>query len=254
MNKKKERDSNMELLRICAMLLVLVVHADFRALSAPTPEETDINSTSAFLRFLTESISIIAVNVFVLLSGWYGIKPKITRLTEFVFQVLFFGIICLSCEWLLTGRMPQNVLLTILTLSPPSNYWFFKTYLALFIISPVLNSFVENAKRRQFEYVLVGWFSFQSIYCWLINGVSWIEWGYSLPSFAGLYLLARYMNVYKPRFTQFQFNTDLSIYLGFVLFNTLAAFFLKQIGKGSWLFQYSSPFVIVGSIYFLNPL
>lgn len=156
MKEKLERDSNMELLRAISMLLVLVVHANFTALSVPDAQYISINALSAFFRFLTESFSIIAVNVFVLLSGWYGIHPKMTRFGRFLFQVLFFGVICMCIEWALSGRMPQNVILTILTLSPSSNYWFFKTYLALFIISPVLNSFVENAKRRQFEYVLVG--------------------------------------------------------------------------------------------------
>ena len=240
----------MELLRIIAMLLVLVVHADFHALSPPSSEDISINATSAFLRFLTESFSIIAVNVFVLLSGWYGIRKKMIRVAEFLFQVLFFGVLCMCCEWLLIGNRPDKAVLTILTLSP-GTYWFFKAYLALYIISPVLNAFVEHSTRKQMEYVLIGFFTFQSFFSWLINGVSWIEWGYSLPSFAGLYLLARYLHVYKPKFTQFHLRTDLCLYLGFVLFNTLAAFFLKQIGKGSWLFAYSSPLVIMGGVFFL---
>jgi len=75
--KREMRDSNMELLRIVAMLLVLVTHADFKALSTLGIDDYDLNATSVILRFLTESASIIAVNVFVLLTGWYGIKPRI---------------------------------------------------------------------------------------------------------------------------------------------------------------------------------
>lgn len=249
MIKSKERDSNMEMLRIISMLLVLVVHADFSALSAPTPEDININATSVFFRFLMESISIIAVNVFVLLSGWYGIKPKTTRLLEFLFQVLFFGIICMSCEWLLTGNKPDKALLTVLTLSP--TYWFFKTYLALYIISPILNAFVENSSRQLFKNVLISFFAFQSTFNWLVDGASWISWGYSLPSFAGLYLLARYMHIYRPKITRFHYRTDICLYLGFVIFNTLSAFFLMQIGKGSWLYVYTSPLVIMGGGFFL---
>ena len=86
----KFRDSNMELLRIIAMLLVCIVHANFRALPVPTYEEAFTNVSSSILRYFTESISIICVNLFVLISGWYGIKFKFSRLKEFLAQVLFF--------------------------------------------------------------------------------------------------------------------------------------------------------------------
>ena len=55
----KMRESNMELLRILAMVLVMVVHANFRALSAPTFSEFSLMPSSTFLRLLTESISIV---------------------------------------------------------------------------------------------------------------------------------------------------------------------------------------------------
>ena len=90
---KIERDSNMELLRIIAMLLVMIVHANFRALPVPTYEEANNEILSSILSFFTESFSIICVNLFILLSGWYGIKLKIERLVEFIFQVGFFSIV-----------------------------------------------------------------------------------------------------------------------------------------------------------------
>lgn len=49
--KGNMRDSNMELLRIVAMLLVLVTHADFRALSTPGIDDYDLNATSVIFRF-----------------------------------------------------------------------------------------------------------------------------------------------------------------------------------------------------------
>ena len=73
----RDRDSNMELLRVVSMLLVLVVHAGFRALSVPTPAEAVSAPGSTLLRFFSESASIICVNVFVLLSGWYGIRFRL---------------------------------------------------------------------------------------------------------------------------------------------------------------------------------
>ena len=64
--KEKVRDSNIELLRIIAMILVMVVHASFKSIGAPTLEDINSDSIGTFLRFLSESLSIICVNVFVL--------------------------------------------------------------------------------------------------------------------------------------------------------------------------------------------
>ena len=83
---KKIRQSNVELLRIITMILVMIVHANFRALPSPTIEEVANVPTSSFLRFFTESVSIICVNVFVLISGWFGIKFNWKKLTEFLFR------------------------------------------------------------------------------------------------------------------------------------------------------------------------
>lgn len=58
---KKERDSNIELLRLIAMFMVLIVHADFFSLGVPTHDDIISAPTSAFLRFFFESLSIVCV-------------------------------------------------------------------------------------------------------------------------------------------------------------------------------------------------
>ena len=130
--KATMRDSNMELLRIIAMLLVMVVHANFRALPVPSVDECHTDVSSSILRFATESISIICVNLFVILSGWYGIKFKVSRLTEFLFQVLFFSVVCCALYYALnpSGGSIVSDVANILLLKQ-SNYWFVKAYLGL---------------------------------------------------------------------------------------------------------------------------
>lgn len=46
----KQRDSNFELLRIIAILLVLVLHADFLSLEGPYPSEIVESPLDSFLR------------------------------------------------------------------------------------------------------------------------------------------------------------------------------------------------------------
>lgn len=86
----KKRDSNFELLRIIAMFLVMITHATFLALGVPTYEDSINIPYSSFGIFLSQSFSTACVNIFVLLSGWFGIKVNLKRFSEFIFQVFFF--------------------------------------------------------------------------------------------------------------------------------------------------------------------
>ena len=64
------RQSNFELLRILAMFLVIVIHADFLSTGLPSPEEYYADWLPVTTKVLFESISIVCVNVFILISGW----------------------------------------------------------------------------------------------------------------------------------------------------------------------------------------
>lgn len=85
----ESRLSNFELLRCIAMFLVLMVHADFYSLGAP--EITNIRDISLgdIVQLLIQGISIVCVNVFVLISGWFGIRPNIKSFANFIFQCSF---------------------------------------------------------------------------------------------------------------------------------------------------------------------
>lgn len=254
---KKERQSNMELLRIMAMLLVMVVHANFRALPLPTAGEIIAEPTSKMLMFFTEAISVIAVDLFVLLSGWFGIRPKAKRLGELLFQVLFFGLFAIGvCALFAPDRLENTPYygsaLSRLFMCGENDYWFVKAYVALYLISPVLNTFIEHATKRQFALVLISFFTFQTIYGCLFNATRWFASGYSLPTFAFLYMLARYMKLYPVKLWKQSKWVDAGIYAGYVLTLTLAMFFIKRAGlRGGLLYFYSCPLVIIGAMHFM---
>lgn len=249
---KKVRQSNVELLRIVTMILVMIVHANFRALSAPTVADVVSAPSSAFLRFLTESFSIICVNVFVLISGWFGIKFNWKKLTEFIFQVLFFGfIIYIIISILYPERLKA---FKVVFMTGPKNYWFVKCYLFLYIITPILNAFVEKASKKEFKVLLVLFFIMQTAFGWATDGATWFNKGYSGISFVGLYLLARYVRLYPVKWFNHSIKFDLMIYLAFVVLNTLFSFEFTKYGHtiiNSKLYLYTSPFVILASVHFL---
>ena len=198
---KGPRESNFELLRIIAMFLVLVVHADFYSIGTPTSSDFIINPLNAITRTFFEAISIVCVNVFILISGWFSIKPKIKGLFNFFFQCLYFyigiyiiGIVVFNFPISLTG------IRECFFLSPESG-WFVISYTGLYIISPILNNFINQASRKNFLKVVLAFYIFQT-YCWLGNSAPFLTEGYSTFSFIGLYLLASYLKRYQTKISK----------------------------------------------------
>lgn len=139
------RDSNMEFLRIIAMFLVLIVHSNFYTIGKPN--YTDIHNfpVASFIRLFIQSGSTICVNLFVILSGWYGIKPNLKKFLSFIFQILFFVIISLFFLILYNNYQIEDIIKTITIFD---YWWFVKSYIFLYFFSPVLNTFIHHASKK----------------------------------------------------------------------------------------------------------
>lgn len=150
-NLVKVRLSNIELLRILSMLGVLIVHADFGALGEPTRAELLSTPTYTVIRTSLEAFAIVAVNVFVLISGWFGINFRWSSLCKLLFQCVFFffGIYFICYIFGLVEIRPLKGVYMSLMLS--ENAWFVKSYLGMFLFAPVMNAFIESASKKQIK-------------------------------------------------------------------------------------------------------
>lgn len=250
--KLKVRESNIELLRIISMILVLVTHACYVSLGPPTFSDISNSFSSSLIRVLCESFSDVCVNVFILISGWFGIKSRLDRFLSFIFQIYFINIILYFI--MRSGGLMDPVDLkgwVNLFLGGYGIYWFAKAYIILYIFAPVLNSFAEYCEKRQLEYFLVSFYTVQTILGFFFDTGGFYS-GYSPWSFMGLYLLARYMRLYPNKFTQFDKSVDLMVYFFFSLLTAILSLSMTYWwGKvGTFLFQNSSPLIIVSTVYF----
>lgn len=248
----KARESNLEILRIISMFLVLVSHACYTSLEPPTQLEIFVSLDSSFLRALSEALSEVCVNAFILISGWYGIKVRGKRFAELIFQVLFVSLFIYMVMRIvgLTSSMDVNEWVE-LVLIKHRGYWFVKAYIILYMFAPILNTFVDNVSRKQLKAFLMAFFVIQVIYGFYHYG-GWYAGGYSPLSFMGLYLLARYMRIYPNKYTQFNKYIDLSLYFHISIFTAISSLVLTYIYDkgGTFLFLYSSPLVILSSVFF----
>jgi len=190
-----ERQSNMELLRLVAMMMILVMHMDYGAFGLPTAESVENAPMTTFGRIFVEHLCLVAVNVYVLISGWFGIRPKMKSFVRLMLQVATYSII-ITGAFLLLGKTTFKIGYVTDMLIIGKQYWFVVSYLLLYLVSPILNTFVEHSSKREFQWMLLVFFGFQFVYSWIF-GLEEFAGGYSALSFMGLYLLARYVKIYE---------------------------------------------------------
>lgn len=239
------------------MLFVVLTHVSFWALGAPEFEDIQRDFTDATVRVFLQSVGIPCVNIFVMISGWYGIRPSRHGVTAFLFQCVFYSILIYAIVLLIgISTFDKNNILKTFFLS--RDYWFVKSYLFLYLLSPILNSFVQTSSKSLFEKVLVSFFIFQTIFGWFYPMSVWNTFydGYSTISFLGLYLLGRYIKIYRPQFSRFSIRIDALIIVALVAFCTLVyitppGLGLNTVVPGKKLLSFISPTTIVLSVYFI---
>ncbi|MCM1372623.1 MAG: acyltransferase family protein [Bacteroides sp.] len=249
--KIKIRQSNIELLRIISMFFVMLTHA---TLAVGYPDQTNAMGMEYYLLGVIKALSVVSVNVFVMISGWFGIKFSIKGILSFLFQVLFFSILGFIIaiianikDFSISNLMTDGLLLG------SRNYWFVDCYLLLYIFSPVLNSFCENSPKKQFKLFLITAFCIQSLAAWVFPTLSTeIKAGYSTISFILIYMLTRYVRIYQPVWASLRGSHDVIVYLVLTIILSFVAFFshggiIAIIG----FFSYASPFVIAASVFLL---
>ena len=118
------------------------------------------------------------------------------------------------------------------------------SYIGLYILSPVLNAFINSSSIRQHGVITLVFLAFEVIFGDTLS-VSFIVMGYSTFSFIGLYLLAAFLRRIKDKFT---IRGCLTISLICVVTNTIiyaVADLFRFIAVRDLVFNYINPLVII---------
>ena len=241
---KKERESNFELLRIIAMAMVLAVHI-FHSLPQYSSLPADTPLLASLANLVTHEANIVCVNIFVLISGWFGIKFSYKGLANFIFQVLFFSI-GLTLPFFISGDLDINRINILSSFALYNNsYWFVWAYLLLYALAPILNSFIENTDRKTFKRTILFYFILQTIIA-VYTRLGFFQGGYHFAPFIGLYLLAGYMKQYplniKNKYAY------LGIYVACVIINCGFIFSGINVNLNSFVSQFINPLNIIGAM------
>ena len=234
----------------------MIVHANSLANKMPTVAEST-ETASTLTRIMIQCYANVNVDVFVLISGWFGLKLSSKGVCNILFQCLFYTFISLAIVCMFfSGNFSFAGLSKSLYFG--SCYWFVVAYLGLMVLSPILNTFVAHASRKTLRNVLVIFFVYECIYGWVSLDEAHFINGYSFVSFIGLYLLARYVKLYKPRISSISKYKSLGIYTLCSFISGMAIFAMLLTGNETMasivkdkMLAYNSPLCMCAALFLL---
>lgn len=196
-----KRQANFELLRIVAMMMIIALHylnkSDLILLY--TEEHSAVN----YAAHLIESFCIVAVNCYVLLSGYFLVesawKPK--RVVSLVAQILFYSLlipIVLSCIGVVSfGELSVYDWLNYVLPIETEHYWFATAYLVMYVFSPILAAGVKAADKRTLQTIIFFLLLYFSLWKSLVPAkLATDRYGYDFGWFLCLFLIAAYIRLY----------------------------------------------------------
>lgn len=196
MESKKVRNANVELLRIISMLFIIMHHCIINGYGLQEQLKSGILNGGGYSIFLCclNAITVIGVNVFFLISGFYGIRFSLKKLCALVIELYFYADV-LTLIAVATGMEHIGFSTIKLLVLPFYKYWFIIVYILLFILSPILNAGIDALNKVQSISLTV---FFTAFFCCLgfFSEATFISLndGYSLMFAMYLYFLGRMMS------------------------------------------------------------
>lgn len=224
--------------------MILMLHANFNCLGEPTHHDLLTSPLITSFRTIQEFATNIGVNVFILISGWFGIKGTIKGALKLLFQSGFF--MALGVIFFLIKEHSFSIT-GILNVFTSYKLWFIPAYLGLYILSPVLNHFLEIVSKRMFINLIIAFYIFQTFYGYFPPFIDTIGRGYSTISFIGLYLLSGGI---KRHFGSIDFSGYWKMYILMIALNSVLFIgLLYAFPSKTWLTNgYIDPMTVLGAL------
>lgn len=239
----KEKQLNIELIRIFSMLLICLWHVNSHFLPLVP---SCINKVSGLLNYINLFITF-HVDLFILITGYFGIKSRWSGIikTSFliIFYVLVLNIVCSFHD----GVINNNTLLELLPFSS-SPWWFLQVYLVLVCIAPIIENYVERCYDRQF-YIMLFTALLLSMYLgWFRKIAPYNNHGYDIFNFIQVYIIGVWIRRRKDRLNILLEKHQL---LPFIIFLAccIIRYYVQPLTFFDW-YDYSSPLNIVMAICF----
>lgn len=158
----KQRDLSLDLLRIVACVMVVVMHS-------PIPSDNSDGIILSSLSYFTAP----CIGLFFMVSGALILPPPIAsesntalpflrkRLKRVLMPTLVWTLFYIAVKWFDGNMTPCEVLTSILSIPFSAQghgvLWFMYTLMGLYLITPILHAWLRNASEREIRFYLLLW-------------------------------------------------------------------------------------------------
>lgn len=240
----KERIAYLDVIRIIACLMVILMHSPMPGLGTPGAVLTGISYVTA-----------PCIGLFFMVSGALLLPVKVPmkefysrRLSKVVWPTviwsLFYIIVSLVKGDFVMQDLPKILFSIPFSAQGNGIMWFMYTLIGLYLISPLISPWLEKASKGEIEFVLLLWIVtllYPIISSYLVVDETPKGVLYSFSGYVGYYLLGYYLRKYSPKVnwtTQVLMIVVPIIICGITLFKGVEVDFYR-------LFWYLSIFVVV---------
>ena len=254
-NITNKRNIGLDCLRIISMIMIVFLHYLGKG------GLLDIENTSNLyhiIYYFIEALSIIAVNCYVLINGYFLIKSKFKwkKVLQLWLETLFYSVF-IYIVIIALGLKEISVKGIIFSLFPilTKEYWFINIYLVMYILSPFINKLINSLDKKEYQKLII-----ILLICFSIISILPDEYtldtshGYGIIWFICLYLIAGYIRIYGiPK--KFKVNKNfyfLIIYFIFAILVTIGMLVSDFVGdflgigiSREKFIQYNNIFVLI---------
>ncbi|MDD2362406.1 MAG: acyltransferase [Oscillospiraceae bacterium] len=266
MKHTKTRNSGIELLRIIIMLQIVFLHLYKYGEYSDIAE--NLGSIDFYMSRLIWCFCKCPINVFIIITGYFMVNKPIDLKTNYVriprlyIQIAFYSILIPLAFLFIKPQLPYNTETLLRSLFPIiSRNWYFVTlYIIIMLLSPFINTLLNNINKSQYMVLLILGFILFSIWPNLtlleplnriisLNKVIITEKGLSLYSFIFMYIIGAYIKI----FTEPSENPKIKYLMSYILFSLtdFILYFLSDKTTGIYkpvFGQNDNPFIIMAGI------
>lgn len=228
---EEKRNLNIELIRIFAMMLICLWHVNGHFLPLVSKESNQLGGLLVrIMPYIT-----FHVNLFVLITGYFGIRHSLNGVVKTSLLVMFYAVV-LGALLAVIGGTGFNWMQVLPFSGSP--WWFMKVYLLLVLIAPVIECYLQHISKYGF-YKLLFVVTFINVYLgWFMHDSLYNHHGYDILNFINIYLIGcwlrfggRYIDLFKAK-----------VHLPVILFLLCCAvrYKVQPIEAFNW-YDYSSP-------------
>lgn len=244
------RNSSIELVRILSMIMIIILHYNNDMLGGALGHVSKGEINYHFL-YIVESICIVGVNVFILVTAFFSesVKEiKVRKIVDLYFLMIFYDFIGYVIS-VIIGENTFSMKEVIVTVLPflVGRRWFVETYIILMMLIPFINKIINHINKKSHELAIFIQVALFSIWPTIGFSAPVLDHGYGIITFIMLFFIGTYIKKY---IVKMEVRKDYLIPCCVMtsIISIVAIYFqsILHIGGGAW--DYCNFFVLVGSV------